>query len=221
MPKNLAKSLAGILRPALVLLLAFLIFGSVVLAYQAIRTIQQLNVVEAERDRWQRADDIIQQLGLKPGNTVVDFGSGAGYFTLKLSNTVGSNGEVLAVDLRRLSLSFLRARAILRWQRNIYTIVGEPADPHLSGRTVDAVLIANTYHELSEPREILRLLSQSMRPGGRLVVADRGDADHPAFPDSEESDLQAAGFQVVSREDRFIAQPANDVWWLITAVKPK
>ena len=74
-----AKSFAAVLRPALVLLLAFLILGSVVLAYQAIRTLQQLNAVEAERDRWQRADDIIQQLDLKPGTTVVDFGSGAGY----------------------------------------------------------------------------------------------------------------------------------------------
>jgi ubiquinone/menaquinone biosynthesis C-methylase UbiE len=202
------------------LLVAFLIFGSVVLAYQAIRTIQQLNLVEAERDRWQRADEIIQQLDLKAGNTVVDFGSGAGYFALKLSNTVGSNGEVLAVDLRRLSLSFLRARSILRWQRNIQTIVGEPADPHLSGKTVDAVLIANTYHELSEPREILRHVSQAMRSGGRLVVADRSDTDHRAFPDSEESDLRSAGFQIVSKDDHFIVRPANDVWWLITAVKP-
>jgi SAM-dependent methyltransferase len=134
---------------------------------------------------------------------------------------VGPKGEVLAVDLRRLSLSFLRARALLRWQRNIQTIIGEPADPHLSGRTVDAVLISNTYHELSEPREILRRLSQSIRPGGRLLVVDRSDADRPAFPDSEEADLQASGFEIVTREDRFIVQPANDVWWLITAVKPK
>ncbi len=178
-----------------------------------------MNAVEAERDRWQRADDIIQQLELKPGNTVVDFGSGAGYFALKLSNTVGTNGEVLAVDLRRLSLSFLHARAILRWQRNIRTIVGEPADPHLSGRTVDAVLIANTYHELSEPREILRRLSQSMRPGGRLVVVDRSDAERPVSPDTEESDLRSAGYQIASREDRFIVHTNDDIWWIITAVK--
>jgi ubiquinone/menaquinone biosynthesis C-methylase UbiE len=202
------------------LLLAFLIFGSVVLTYQAVRTLQQLNAVEAERDQWQRADDVIRQLGLKPGNTVVDFGSGAGYFALKLSNTVGPKGEVLAVDLRQLSLSFLRARALLRWQRNIHTIVGEPADPHLSGRTVDAVLIANTYHELSEPREILHRLSQSMRPGGRLLVVDRSDAERPVSPDSEESDLRASGFEIVSRDDNFIVQPANDAWWLIAAIKP-
>ena len=47
---DLAKSFAAVLRPTLVLLLAFLIFGSVILAYQAIRTLQQLNAVEAERD---------------------------------------------------------------------------------------------------------------------------------------------------------------------------
>jgi ubiquinone/menaquinone biosynthesis C-methylase UbiE len=220
MPGNIAKSLAGVLRPALVLLLAFLIFGSVVLAYQGIRTIQQLNMVEAERDQWQRADDVIHQLDLKSGSTVVDFGSGSGYFALKLSKAVGPSGSVLAVDLRRLSLSFLRARALLRWQRNIHTIVGESADPHLSGRSVDAVLIANTYHELSEPREILRRLSQPMRRGARLVVVDRNDAEGAVVPDMEEADLRATGFEIVSREDHFIVQPANDVWWLIVAAKP-
>jgi ubiquinone/menaquinone biosynthesis C-methylase UbiE len=216
---KLAKGVVGVLRPALVLLLAFLSFGFVVLAYQTVRTLQQLNAVEAERDRWQRADDIILQLGLEPGNTVVDFGSGAGYFALKLSNTVGSNGEVLAVDIRPLSLLFLRARAVLRWQRNIHAIVGDLADPHLSGRTVDAVLIANTYHELSEPQQILLRLSQSMRPGARLVVVDRSDAERPVSPDSEESDLRSAGFQIASREDRFIVHNDDDIWWTITAVK--
>jgi len=132
---------------------------------------------------------------------------------------VGSNGEVLAVDLRRLSLSFLPARSMLRWQRNIRTIVGEPADPHLSGRTVDAVLIANTDHELTEPRVILRLLSQSMRPGGGLVVVDRSDAERPVSADTEESDLRSAGFQIASRMDRFIVHTNDDIWWLITAVK--
>jgi len=214
-----AKGVVGVLRPALVLLLAFLSFGFVVLAYQTIRTLQQVNAVEAERDRWQRADEIILQLGLKPGDTVVDFGSGAGYFALKLSNTVGSNGEVLAVDIRRLSLLFLRGRAMLRWPRNIQTIVGGLEDPHLSGRTADAVLIANTYHELSEPRQILLRLSQSMRSGARLVVVDRSDAERPVSPDSEVIDLHSAGFQIASREDRFIVHTDGDIWWIITAVK--
>jgi hypothetical protein len=49
---------------------------------------------------------------------------------------------------------------------------------------------------------------------------DRSDAERPVSPDSEESDLRASGFEIVSRDDNFIVQPANDAWWLIAAIKP-
>lgn len=54
--------------------------------YQGIRTLQRLKAVEAERDRWQHPADVIQALNLKTGDVVIDFGSGAGYFALKLSD---------------------------------------------------------------------------------------------------------------------------------------
>ena len=41
-------------------------------AYSALETITSLKVIEAERDQWQRPSDVIQELELKPGNTVVD-----------------------------------------------------------------------------------------------------------------------------------------------------
>ena len=160
----------------------------------------------------------------------MDFGSGAGYFTLKLSDAVAPSGTVIAVDLRNLSLLFLRIRAFLQRKHNIRIIVGDPDDPHLMAGSVDSVLILNTYHELSDPKSILRHLSLALRPGGRLVIVDRtspaGDdsvenvAHHHAAPDAVEADLRKESFNIISREDTFIHPPGDEVWWLITASKP-
>jgi SAM-dependent methyltransferase len=74
---------------------------------------------------------------------------------------------------------------------------------------------------------------RSLRPGGRLVIADRGpprsgngDArevevrHHDLPPSLAESDLRQSGFEVVNREDRFIIDGPDDlVWWLIVARK--
>src|SRR5216684_3318670 len=60
--------------------------------YQGIQTLARLNVVERERDQWQRPSEVIQALNLREGGGVVDLGSGAGYFALKLSSAVGKNG---------------------------------------------------------------------------------------------------------------------------------
>ena len=147
--------------------------------YQGIQTLNALDQIESERDHWQRPSDVIQALNLHEGSVVVDFGSGVGYFTLKLSPVVGKSGSVVAEDIRRESLTFLRIRAFLRGQHNVTTIRGETDDPRLPAGFADAVLIANTYHELTEPKPILRHLADSLKPGGSLVIVDRGPRSGP------------------------------------------
>ncbi len=201
-------------------------------AYQAIQTLDRLEAVEQERDQWQRPAYIIQELDLREGSVVADIGSGAGYFAIKLSPAVGKRGEVLAVDIRRLPLVFLWIRTLLLHQSNVKAIHGNPDDPKLTRYPVDAVLIVNAYHEFEHPQKILEYILRSLRPGGRLVVADRGpesgqgdvreaEARHHELPPAlVESELLQSGFELVEREDRFIDRPDDRPWWLIVVRKP-
>lgn len=200
--------------------------------YQALNTLSRLNVVEAERDEWQRPSDVIQALDLKPGNVVLDLGCGSGYFTLKLSTPVGMNGRVIAGDIRRLPLAFLWVRAFQRGQHNVSVVHGDPNDPHVKA-PMNAVLIANTYHEFADSRPILAHVKESLVSGGRLVVVDRepqpatttsaqsAAEHHEISAEQVQGELLRAGFTVVSRKDRFIEEdPTNETWWLIIARNP-
>jgi SAM-dependent methyltransferase len=153
---------------------------------------------------------------------VVDFGAGAGYFALKLSDVVGGDGQVFAVDLRRLSLFFLRIRAVLQGKHNIQTIVGSIDDPYLPSGSADAVLILNTYHELTAPENILVHLARSLRPGGRLVIVDRmgSSGEHQAFPSIVDAEVRKAGFTIITRNDEFIHPAGDESWWLLIADRP-
>ena len=97
-------------------MLVFVVLPVVYVTWEAVRTLGVLTTVERERDTWQRPDEILLHLDLRPGMTVVDLGSGAGYFALKIAPRVSPNGRVLAVDLRRQSLAFLWIRARLDGQ---------------------------------------------------------------------------------------------------------
>jgi ubiquinone/menaquinone biosynthesis C-methylase UbiE len=218
----LLKRIFSFLRPAVVLVAVFMGVGLAGVAYNGIRTLQRLRVVETERDLWQRPADIIRALDLKSGNVVVDFGAGAGYFSLKLSDVVGTSGQVLAVDLRRLSLLFLRIRAVLQGKHNIQTIVGTVDDPRLPSGPADAVLILNTYHELAAPEKILAYLGRALRSGGRLVIVDRmgSSGEHEAFPSTVEAELRKAGFGIISRNDEFIHPAGDESWWMLIADRP-
>jgi predicted methyltransferase len=200
--------------------------------YQGIQTLYTLNQIESERDQWQRPTDVIQALKLRDGSVVVDLGSGVGYFTLKLSPLVGRNGIVIAEDIRQESLVFLGIRAFLRGEHNIKIIHGEIDDPKLSTDSSDAVLISNTYHELTQSERILHHVADSLKPGGRLVIVDRGPRSgsaesrniqaehHELHPDSVEAEVRNAGFRIILRQDRFIDRAGDDqLWWLIVAQK--
>jgi ubiquinone/menaquinone biosynthesis C-methylase UbiE len=199
--------------------------------YSALNTISRLDVVEAERDQWQHPAQVVQALGSRPGDIVVDLGCGSGYFALKLSEPVGKTGRVLAEDIRRLPLAFLWFRTILKNARNVRVVQGDATDPHLPRQRVNEVLIANTYHELIDPKAILAKVRQSLVSGGRLVILDRapkpadsgstGLAGHEISAGQVEKELREAQFEVFTRQDDFIERdPDNESWWLIVARKP-
>ncbi len=211
-------------RLVLFLLSTLVVFATMYVLYSAIDTLRQLEVIESERDQWQRPAEVLKALDLRPGNVVVDLGSGAGYFALKLSPIVGKQGRVLAVDIRKLSLSFLGIRALLSQKRNIRVVLSDEGDPRLPPGAVDAVLIANTFHELREPKVVLDHVSRSLRPGGRLVIVDRSPRQSVShvhevdrlFVDAE---LRQTGFEIVNSQDHFIDRLGDDQWWLTLARK--
>ena len=217
----------------LALLVLALASGEVI--RQGAQTLGRLNVVEQERDMWQRPNDVLQALNLRSGAAVEDVGSGAGYFALKMARSVGSAGTVLAVDTKAESLVFLFIRAHREGLRAIRIVHRDAADPGVTAdSSLDAVLICNTYHELILPDRILDSARRSLRRGGRLVILDRGpeSASDPSWQSglrqhevpSElvQQTVRSHGFEILSVDNRFIlGKPdSDDQWWLLVARKP-
>jgi ubiquinone/menaquinone biosynthesis C-methylase UbiE len=228
-------------RVGLFFLLVVIIVAALFLIYKFTQTLYQLHLVESERDQWQRPDDVIECLKLKDGSVVVDVGCGAGYFSLKLAPKVAGHGSVLAEDILGESLTFLWIRAFLHHQFNIHVIHGDLDNPHLPTGGVDAVLIVNSYHEFTKPLAILDHTFRALRSDGRLVVLDRGPRSYRGesreiqiqqyqiAASIVEDEIRQRGFEVISRDDRFIDRPASErpgdrpddhIWWLIVARKP-
>jgi len=132
-------------------------------------------------------------------------------------------------------------RALLRHQSNIHIIHGELDNPDLPEGRIDAVLIANSYHEFLHPRTILNHVLHALRRGGRIVVVDRGplpaeepsggliEGHHEVPSSAVEKDLRDTGYDLVTSNQRFIDVPAaerhedrpdNHRWWIIVARKP-
>ena len=148
-------------------------------------------------------DRVMDLLGIKPGSTVADIGSGSGFFTVIASRRVGSNGLVYGVDINPEYVEHLAKRARAENLGNVRPVLGFVDNPQLPKGAVDAVLILKTYHEFGEPLPIMRRIRESLRIGGRVGIIDRDGAgdDHGVSADVVISELREAGFVLVGRHD--------------------
>jgi ubiquinone/menaquinone biosynthesis C-methylase UbiE len=127
---------------------------------------------EAQRDRTNEAQSIMDLARVSPGMVVADIGAGEGYYTVRLSPRVGKKGRVLAEDIDPASLSDLGDRVARDNLENVSIQHGADADPHLPDASFDRIFMVHMYHEVSEPYAFLWHLRPALRPGGRVVVVD-------------------------------------------------
>jgi len=124
------------------------------------------------RDAWQRPDEVINTLGLKPGSVVADAGCGKGYFTFHLADRVGPHGKVYAVDIKSDLIADLRREAEAKMLSQVEAVVGAADDPHLPLGALDAILVVDAYHEMHDYDAMLEAFYLALKPGGLLAIID-------------------------------------------------
>lgn len=124
------------------------------------------------RDAWQKPEEVLSLMSLAPGQTVVDLGAGTGYFVGYLSKAVTPSGRVLALDVELNMVKHLEQRAKSSGWLNVDARLVGPSDPSLGDKSVDRVLIVNTWHHISEREAYATKLARALRPRGSVVVVD-------------------------------------------------
>jgi predicted methyltransferase len=117
------------------------------------------------------APKLVAVLGLSPGMTVADVGSGGGAMTVVLARWIGA-GHVFATDITELALRLTRAYAQSEALTNVTVIEGGAATTNLPGECCDAVFLRHVYHHITAVEGFNKSLLASLKPGGRLAIID-------------------------------------------------
>jgi len=153
----------------------------------------------AHRDAAREVDQIVARLHLHAGERVADIGAGSGYDTLRLAKVVGPRGRILAEDITPAYLQQLRQTVIRTAPGNVDVIEGDPGDPKLPPRSIDAAIMVHMYHEIQQPLAMLAKLATAFKPGGRLGIEelDRPTQAHGTPPKLLACELAAAGYRLI------------------------
>jgi len=179
------------------------------------------NLDRPERIAGLKIDEVLAVLKLKPGDNVVDIGSGTGAFSLPFAKAVAPSGKVYAVDIDPGLLEYIAQKAKKENVANIQTVKGEFSDPKLPTHDVDLAFFHDVLHHIQNRQAYLKALGTYIKPTGRIALIEM-NRDDPKTPhrnspemllskDEVKNWMAAAGFYPGEEYDVY----GNPKWFIV------
>lgn len=124
------------------------------------------------REVYDYRNQIVDAIGLQPGQRIADVGAGTGLYEPLFADKVGAEGMVYAVDISPKFIQHIREKARERGLSQVRTILNSEKSAELPADSVDFVFICDTYHHFVYYRDMLASIHSALRPGGQLIIVE-------------------------------------------------
>lgn len=169
---------------------------------------------DPEREQRQKPRELLASIGIEPGATIADVGTGVGFMIPYFLERIGPQGELYAEDIQQDFLNQVEEHKKAEGWTNVQTILGGQTDPKLPKGKIDLAFILDAYHHFEYPDVTLGKIAESLAPHGRLVVVDfYRSREHPTMSkerleghirkdrDGFASEIEGAGFRLIRQFD--------------------
>jgi len=123
------------------------------------------------RDFIRPRGNILMETGIELGDHILDYGCGPGGYLPPAVELVGNSGRIYALDINPLATKRVEKIAMKRQIANVETICSE-CKTGLQDDSLDAVLLYDILHMLSDPNGVLNELHRVLKPNGILSFND-------------------------------------------------
>jgi len=143
-----------------------------------------------------QALEVLERIGIRRGQTVLDFGCGCGTYTIPAAKIVGEQGRVCALDEDKEALDELMQKAESAGLKNIERMeTSGKLEIELTDESIDVVLLFDVFHSYYFPkagdrRRLLSEIYRIMKPSAFISV-------WPKHMESEtEDEIKKANFHL-------------------------
>ena len=123
------------------------------------------------RDFLRPRKDVVKEVGIREGFQVLDYGCGPGSYVRAVAELVGKSGKIYALDINLLAIQTVKKIAEKNRLTNVETILSS-CKTRLPDDSLDVVLLYDTFHDLTDPDEVLEELHRVLKPNGVLSFSD-------------------------------------------------
>lgn len=131
---------------------------------------------------------VIAQLEIAPGNVIADFGCGAGYFSIPLSQAVGKEGMIYSLDILPQALETVESKAKLAGASNIITgraNLEKEKGSKLEDESADWVILKDMLFQNKKKDAIIKEAHRVLKPQGKALLVEWSDKNFPIGPEKK------------------------------------
>ena len=150
---------------------------------------------------------VLDRVGIRPGEHVLELGPGPGIFTVEAVRRLGPEGRLVAVDIQPEMIAQVEKRVREAGLANVETHVSDAYHLPLEDESLDRAFLVTVLPEISDRQRALAELRRVLKPDGVLSITEEFlDPDYPLARTTIRWAAEA-GFELAERYGN---------WWVYT-----
>lgn len=152
---------------------------------------------------------VLDRIGIRPGERVLELGPGPGTFTVDAARRAGVEGRLIAVDIQPGMIAQVDRRVREAGLANVETHVASAYDLPIGEQSVDRAFLITVLPEIPDRSRALAELRRVLRPDGMLSITEEFyDPDYLFLRETVRL-VEAVGFRFDERFGNLWAYTAN------------
>jgi ubiquinone/menaquinone biosynthesis C-methylase UbiE len=131
---------------------------------------RMMSLIFGIRDKFVSVSSLLNEFGIEPGQTVVDYGCGPGSYIKRASELVGPQGRVFALDIHELAIEAVTKRAARERLVNVTPVLTERNKCSLPDGIANVIYALDMFHMVSDPKGLMRDLNRISKRSGFLFI---------------------------------------------------